>query len=122
MTGLESWLAQLSPTQRDAVDALRAIVAAADPELAEVVKWNAPNFVKDGQDRITLGLNPRGGYRVVLHRGARETGGVGFRFEDPDSLADWPSPDRGVIRLADKAEIEAKAAALRAIFGRWLVA
>jgi hypothetical protein len=37
------------------LDALREIVIAADDELTESIKWNAPSFAKGGVDRITLG-------------------------------------------------------------------
>lgn len=120
MNEVAEWRAKLSSAQAAAIDALRSLAVGVHPGLAETIKWNAPSFALDGEDRITFGLNPRGGYRVVLHRGAKNKPAAGFHFDDPDRLADWPSPDRGVIHLADVQEIEAKAGSLEAIFRRWL--
>lgn len=57
---------------------------------------------------------------MVLHRGARPSEAAAFPFEDPAGLAHWPSPDRGVIHLADTSEIEMKAGPLGDICSRWL--
>lgn len=104
------------------VDSLRAIVASAHGGLAESIKWNAPSFALAGDDRITLGLERRGGVRVVIHRGARPTDAKTFTFDDPARLARWPAPDRGVIVFRDRAEVEARAEALRDLCTRWLAA
>ncbi len=122
MTSIETYLAALDPTKRVAVDALRALVLAAYPGLIEEIKWNAPSFAHEGQDRVTLGLNPKGGYRIVLHRGAKPQATSGFHFADVDKLARWPAPDRGVVTLKDLAEINARSAAISQIIGRWVEA
>ena len=36
------------------IDTVRAAVLAADPAISETEKWNAPNFVYDGIDRVTM--------------------------------------------------------------------
>jgi hypothetical protein len=122
MTSIETYRAALDPTTRAAIDALRSLVLSAAPDLTEEIKWNAPSFADDGQDRVTLGLNPKGGYRIVLHRGAKPLDASGFRFSDEAKLAKWPAPDRGVITLKDQAEIETKSAAITALVGRWIEA
>ena len=119
---VDAWLDTLDTSRRVAIDALRSIVVTADPTLTEEIKWNAPSYSRDGQDRITLGVESRSGYRVVLHRGARVPEAASFCFDDPDKLASWPSPDRGVVRLVDRADIEAKAATLTSLIARWVVA
>lgn len=104
------------------VDAIRTIVAGAHPDLKEGIKWNAPSFALGGDDLITLGLERSGGVRVVLHRGAKIKALDGFRFEDPDGLARWPSPDRGVIVFRDVADVAQHAGALSDLCSRWLAA
>lgn len=116
-----AYLEALPPETRQAIDALRASVRAAAPELAETIKWNAPSFALDGEDRITLGVERKGGVRAVLHRGSK-TIADDFAFEDRDRLATWPAPDRGVLRFADRAEVEARGDALQALFARWIEA
>jgi hypothetical protein len=117
---VSAWLASLAADQRAAVDALRAAVAAADPNLVESIKWNAPSFALDGDDRATLNLGPKGSLRLVLHRGARATAPAGFGVADPAGLAKWPTPDRGIVAFRDHADVEAKAAAVTDLVRRWL--
>ena len=116
------WLDALDQPTRAAIDALRAVVRNSGAALSEEIKWNAPSYAHEGRDRVTLGVEPRGGYRIVLHRGAKVADTAAFHFEDPDHLAVWPSPDRGVVRLADQSEIEAKSDALTRLIARWIVA
>ncbi len=119
---VEDYRATLEPSVRADVDALRAIVRGAHPGLTEDIKWNAPSFAHEGQDRVTLGLNPRGGYRIVLHRGAKPQDADGFHFADVDKLAQWPAPDRGVVTLKDQAQIDAMGEAISRLIARWIEA
>jgi hypothetical protein len=119
---VEAYLAGLETPDRDALDALRRIVAEAVPELSEEIKWNAPSFAHKGRDRVTLGIEPRGGYRIVMHRGAKMQDAATFRFTDPDRIAAWPAADRGVVRLQDAADIAGRAPALGALIARWIAA
>jgi hypothetical protein len=119
---VEDYRAALDVPVREALDALRRIVAEAAPGLTEEIKWNAPSFAHRGRDRVTLGIEPRGGFRIVLHRGAKSEDASGFRFDDPDKVAAWPAPDRGVVRLRDPAEIEARADMLKMLIARWITA
>lgn len=104
------------------IDAIRAIVAHSHPGLKEGIKWNAPSFKLGDDDLITLGLERSGGVRVVLHRGAKLKAVDGFHFDDPDGLARWPSPDRGVIVFRDQADVAQRADALSNLCSRWLAA
>ena len=67
---VETWLAAQTDDRRAGIEALRRLVQDAAPGLGEHIKWNAPSFTAQGEDRVTLGLPPKGGFRVVLHRGA----------------------------------------------------
>ena len=75
-----------------------------------------------GEDRITLGVAPKGGVRVVLHRGAKVPDADQFSFDDKAGLAKWPSPGRGVIQFGNAQEIEPQREALADLFRRWLAA
>ena len=110
----------LDPETRAMIDALRAIVAGAVPQLTERIKWNAPSFAFGDDDRITLGIERKGGVRLVLHRGARPKDTADFSFEDPACLAKWPAPDRGVILFANLAAIDAASDALSDLCRRWI--
>ena len=126
MTTLAAFLDGLDTETRQTVDALRAAIVAAGPNLIERLKWNAPSFAVppagDDDDRITLGLERKGGVRVVLHRGTKAKDTAGFVFEDPAGLAKWPAADRGVMVFKDVAAVEARSAEVIELCARWLAA
>lgn len=119
---VEAWLDSLSPEDRDAVDRLRGMVMRASPGLTETIKWNAPSFADGDQDRITLGIERKGGVRMVLHRGVAVKDATAFAFDDPDRVARWPAPDRGVVTLKTVADFEAHGPALERLARRWIEA
>lgn len=120
MAPIEAFRARLDSETLETVDRLRAITAAAHPDLVERIKWNAPSFALGEDDLITLGLERRGGVRLVLHRGAKPKDPAGFSFDDPAGLARWPAADRGVVVFQDSRAVENAAAALRDLCARWI--
>ena len=119
---VEDWLAAQTPDVRSAVERLRAIVAGAGDGVTEHIKWNGPSFCIDGDDRITVGLAPKGGVRAILHRGVKVKDATGFDFPDDSGLIQWAAPDRGVVAFADEAAVVAHAEAFADICRRWLEA
>ena len=119
---VERYLRSLPPATRELVDAVRDIIRQSHPGLTEHIKWNAPSFCHRGEDRITMGIERKGGVRIVLHRGARATDNADFAFPDPEGLARWPAPDRGVILIADRAVAAQQRDAMTALFRRWIEA
>lgn len=120
MPSIQDFRSGLDAETLATVDRLRAVAAAAHPGLVERIKWNAPSFALGEDDLITLGLERRGGVRLVLHRGARPKDPTGFAFDDPASLARWPAADRGVAVFQGLAEVEAAETALRDLCARWV--
>ena len=43
--------------QKQEITALRNIILNSDPEITEHIKWNAPSFCVNGEDRFTFKLN-----------------------------------------------------------------
>lgn len=121
-SSVEAFRCNLDEDALSMVDALRAIISSAHSDLAESIKWNAPNFTLAGEDRITLGLERKGSVRVVIHRGAKPKDAQPFAFDDPARLAKWPAPDRGVVVFKDRADVDAHAMVLRDLCARWLAA
>lgn len=89
-------------------------------DVTEQIKWNGPSFCIGGDDRITVGLAPKGGVRVVLHRGVKVKDATGFVFPDDSGLIQWAAPDRGVVAFADEAAVTAHAEAFADLCRRWL--
>jgi len=119
---VEVWLAAQTPEIRGAVARLRAVALNAADGVTEHIKWNGPSFCIDGDDRITVGLAPKGGVRAILHRGVKVKDATGFAFPDDSGLIEWAAPDRGVVTFADEAAVVAGAEAFADICRRWLEA
>jgi hypothetical protein len=122
MIPVDAFRRSLDPATLATVDLLRSLISECHPGLEERIKWNAPSFAIQGDDRITLGLERKGGVRVVLHRGAKQKEITGFEFDDPQGLATWPTADRGVIVLKNAAHVVSHAEGLRDLCSRWIAA
>ena len=118
---VDRFMAELDhPLKEEAVDLRRAILAA-DPGITEHVKWNAPSFRHDGEDRVTFRLQPRGRLQLIFHRGAKvRADSAGFTFDDPTGLMTWPAPDRAVIDFPDLTAVSARQAQVTTLVKRWV--
>ncbi|GLS02105.1 hypothetical protein GCM10007859_21260 [Brevundimonas denitrificans] len=119
---VESWLAAQAPDIRSAVERLRAMALDAGDGVTEHIKWNGPSFCIDGDDRITVGLAPKGGVRAILHRGVKVKDAADFVFPDETGMIQWAAADRGVVTFADEGAIAANAEAFADICRRWFEA
>jgi hypothetical protein len=103
------------------ITTLRQAILAADERIVENEKWNSPNFVFDGVDRVTLRLHPKGGVQVILHRGSKARLDVAdFHFDDPTGLLEWPAPDRGVLKVNTLEEAQALSGEITQLVRRWI--
>ncbi|MCA1736940.1 MAG: DUF1801 domain-containing protein [Actinobacteria bacterium] len=58
---VDGFMRSLKHDRKDEVQIVRELVLTADPRLSEQIKWNAPNFGIDGDDRMTFRLQPETG-------------------------------------------------------------
>lgn len=100
---------------------LKAAILEADPRIVENVKWNSPNFTVDGDDRVTLRLNPKGGVQVILHRGAKKDDSA-FSVDDPTDRLEWRGHDRAILAVHDEHDAAEVAPLLTELVARWIVA
>ena len=119
---VQAWLDRQDADARAGVERLREAVRSIPADWDETIKWNAPSFAVDGRDRVTLGLERKGGWRVVLHRGAAAAPAPAFAFVDVTGLARWPSPDRGVVQFRSLEEIAASRERLIELIAGWIAA
>ncbi|WP_067547877.1 DUF1801 domain-containing protein [Nocardia crassostreae] len=121
---VEEFLADSPHPRKAKIEELRAAILLANPQLTEQIKWNAPSFCVNGDDRITFQLQPKDVVALIFHRGAKKRDGDadGFTFDDPTGLIDWRSPDRGLIGFADKQDVQAKLPAVVDLATRWIKA
>ncbi|MER3393504.1 MAG: DUF1801 domain-containing protein [Microcella pacifica] len=113
----------LDDDTREQVQLLRDIIGSLDADLTEHVKWNAPSYVFDGEDRITMNLrNKQGLVKLVLHMGAtrpEDRKGAPVLLAD-EGIVEWASDIRGFVTFTDLADIRAKEPAVRRVLAGWL--
>ena len=118
---VDTFMEALDHQRKAEVQQLRLAILASDDGLTETVKWNAPNFVFDGEDRVTFRLKPGDRVELVLHRGAKvRADAADFTFDDPGGAIAWSTPDRGVIRITDAADLATREQAIVELIGRWV--
>lgn len=117
------FIASLGEERAQQVDALRIIITSLDLELTEHIKWNAPSYVYDGEDRITFNLNNKENVvKLVLHMGAtrKEDKKVEPVLNDDSGIVQWASDIRGMIAFENLADINAKENIIRNVLVDWL--
>jgi hypothetical protein len=68
---VETFLASLDYPYRQELLALRQIILAADPSIAEGIKWKVPSF-RTSEYFATMNLRVKKGIGVILHFGAKK--------------------------------------------------
>ncbi len=103
-----------------AILALRAALLGSNPAITERVKWSAPSYCLDGDDRATLRFPPKGGLQLILHRGAKVKPTAGFCFDDPTGRVTWAAPDRGVLTFDTPEDLAARRDEVVALVNAWM--
>jgi hypothetical protein len=120
---VEAFLAALKHPWRDEVLALREAILRMNPSLTEHIKWKAPSFCADGDDRVTFRFAPKGdAVQLIFHRGAKVKETKGFRFDDASGLLVWAAVDRGVVTLATAEALASQRDAIATLVGAWVAA
>lgn len=99
-TTVDDFLAAQPEDVRAQVDTLRALAVEANPALVEIVKWNSPSFVLDGEDRLTVSVGAKQTVRLVLHLGTEideDKGATPDFAGDPEELLTWHSNIRASL-------------------------
>ncbi len=122
MSAVEEFLDSLDHPLRSEIDRLRAIIAKSGPALDEHIKWNAPSFMAEGTDCITLRLFPPKAVQVIFHRGARPDGTMDLKHLDGSGRLKWAAPDRAIATFANLADIDKNAEALSGFCAAWVTA
>jgi hypothetical protein len=118
---VERLLAGSTHPMTPGVERLRAALLDSDEGMSEHVKWKAPSFRYDGEDRVTFNLARPDRVVLVFHRGVRvRPDAERFTFDDPTGLLTWPAPDRGVLTFTDAAQLDAAVPAVVDLVGRWV--
>jgi hypothetical protein len=117
---VDLWLAGLDHPLKSVVAAVRTALAAAEPRLGQQIKWNAPSFTREGEDKLTFNLRPKAPLLLIFHRGAKAKDNKGFVFADETGLMDWKAPDRAVVTIASAADWERDREVIVGLACRWV--
>jgi hypothetical protein len=97
---------------KEEIERIRLSILRSNDQITEHIKWNAPSFCYQGDDRVTFRLHPGNRIQLVFHRGAKATKDADFAFEDHTGVLAWLAPDRAIVTFHDMAEVTAKQDAL----------
>jgi uncharacterized protein YdhG (YjbR/CyaY superfamily) len=103
---------------------IREIIFGVNPNLTEHIKWNAPSFCLNGEDKITYNLSPKkDSIQLVFHRGAKKKELPKEKLiSDNSGLLKWATNDRAVIRFTSMQEILDNESSFIEIIKKWLEA
>jgi hypothetical protein len=118
----EAYMDQLSHPLKDVAVALRAVIRKANRDLVEGIKWNAPSYSIDGEDRITFNLRANDAVRLVFHCGAKvkDGRGKGRLINDESGLLQWASDDRAIASFSSSAGVKRCSSTLTTLINAWL--
>ena len=118
---VDALMAGLVHPHKDAIESLRRCILAADPSIAEGVKWNAPSF-RTHEYFATVHLRAKTGIALILHLGAKAralpTGRLAI--DDPDAMLHWLAPDRAQLLFADADDVRRRGVVLQTLLRQWI--
>ncbi len=119
---VDRFLENLSHPLKAEIEHIRASILGSSDQITERIKWNAPSFCYQGEDRVTLKLHPQDRVQLIFHRGAKVKDPTGFAFEDRSGLLTWLAADRAIVTLRDMNDVETHLSALVAVVNDWMEA
>ncbi|MBP1989359.1 DUF1801 domain-containing protein [Paenibacillus eucommiae] len=108
--------------QKKEIEEVRKIILSANNHLSEHIKWNAPSFCYNNEDRFTFNFHSKGFFRLIFHCGAKvkDNPGKGPLFDDTTGLLDWAAADRAIVKFTDMNDVKAKEEKLVEIINKWI--
>ena len=118
------FLDELDHPHKKEIEEVRRIILDANGQLTEHIKWNAPSFCFNGEDRITFNFHSKEGFRLVFHTGAKAKNTIseGRLFEDKTGLLEWVANDRAIAKFGNFEDVRAKEQALVETVKNWIKA
>lgn len=102
---VDNFLKLITHPLKDSIEQLRWIILSANPGISEHIKRNAPSYVYDGEDRITMNLRKPDQIILLFHRGVKKKDTTDFVFNDGGMLQ-WLDKDRAMIVFGSWSDIQ----------------
>jgi hypothetical protein len=118
------FLSGLTHPLKPQIEAVRKMILSANVLLTEHIKWNAPSFQYQGEDRITFNLHGKNEFRLIFHCGAtpKNLPHHGRLVEDTTGLLGWITDDRAIVTFTHADDIQNKEAPLKKVVNQWIAA
>lgn len=119
---VDEFIRSLDSAKQHQVQTLRRYILHESPKLAEHIKWNAPSYQKDSEDRITFNVAGKDGFvKLVLHMGAtRAEDKRAAPLLDDAALVEWVSDIRGYMTFKTIGEIVSNEKEIKRTIRNWL--
>lgn len=120
---VDQYLRRLDHPLKVEIEAVREIILGADAGITEQIKWNAPSFCYQGDDRVTFRLHPSNQFiQLIFHRGAKAKDRREIAIQDDTGLLEWVTTDRATLSLRSMEEVQRHAQALKRLVSQWVKA
>lgn len=119
-----AFLDSLTHPFRKEIEQLRIYILSAAKQLTENIKWNGPNYCAEGEDRITMRIQPpTKQIQLIFHRGAKkQEQPAGRLIANKSKLLTWKENDRAIITFKCLQDIEQAKVELQTIITEWIKA
>jgi len=119
---VSEFMRKLEHPLKQEIEEVRSIILGVHPEISEHIKWNAPSYRYQGEDRLTFHLRGKDHFQLVFHCGAKVKAGTveDPLLEDHTGLLQWKGPDRAIARFTDMEDVMAKKRQLTEVIIKWL--
>jgi hypothetical protein len=120
---VNKFLADLDHPLKPEIIEIRKIILSSHAQLTEHIKWKAPSFCFNGDDRVTMKLFPPKNIQLIFHRGAKvKVQPAKPLISDDKGLLKWLANDRAVMTFETMDEIKTRANDLTGTIGKWIAA
>ncbi len=118
------FFANLNHPLKSVMEKIRLLILSCDETVTEHIKWKAPSFCYNGDDRVTFNLYRDGSLLLIFHRGAKvkDAKGQGRLIDDPTGLLEWHSDDRASLKITDAKDLEEKETKIKRLIKLWIAA
>lgn len=106
------------------IEELRECILLSNKNLIENIKWNAPNYCFEDEDRITMRIQPMTTkVQLIFHRGAKKLEQPKDKLiSNKSKMLVWKENDRAIITFKNSQEIENGKDELEKIINEWITA
>lgn len=119
---VDEFIRSLDSAKQLQVQTLRRYILHESPKLAEHIKWNAPSYQKNGEDRMTFNVAGKDAtVKLVFHMGAKRAEDTSAAPLLPNApMVEWVSDIRGYMAFKTIEDIVSHEKEIKRTIRSWL--